>query len=166
MKSFVNSDEIGALEMFYQSTLRGSVWLFALLLICEGFVGTLSPIYPELEKRSLIWNSELFMSGKILGFVVINVLCFSINNHASIYVLSKMRATTHSVLNIPRRIFSIVASIFYFQTPVTPMSATGILLSVFGVWLHFQTIRNGKRRFKVVPKVDEPSQLELVEYTV
>ena len=54
----------------------------------------------------------------------------------SFIVLSMVSVVTHAVANSMRRVVTILASVWYFQNPVSRQNGAGMTLAIFGVVIY------------------------------
>ena len=128
-----------ALNVFYEITLLGLVWLVpAALAVDAGTALLASPRAPEppLAPRTMPGSLAALDAPALRAFlamVAVNGLAYFLYNQMSFLVLSKVTVVTHAVANSLRRVVTILASVWYFRNPVSAQNALGIALAVLGV---------------------------------
>eukprot|EP01006_Ploeotia_vitrea_P033516 TRINITY_DN65566_c9_g1_i1.p1 TRINITY_DN65566_c9_g1~~TRINITY_DN65566_c9_g1_i1.p1 ORF type:complete len:633 (+),score=275.07 TRINITY_DN65566_c9_g1_i1:14-1912(+) len=75
-------------------------------------------------------------TGFPFGLVVVSVLCHSVQNVTSIYVLRLVNVLSHQVANTLKRLVVIVGSVMYFHNPVTANNAAGMGLALVGFLMY------------------------------
>nr|GEV21756.1 triose phosphate/phosphate translocator, non-green plastid, chloroplastic-like [Tanacetum cinerariifolium] len=68
-------------------------------------------------------------------------ICFHAYQQVSYMILERVSPVTHSVGNCVKRVVVIVASIFFFSTPISLMNSMGTGLALAGVFLYSQVKR-------------------------
>ncbi|PWA59499.1 triose phosphate/phosphoenolpyruvate translocator [Artemisia annua] len=68
-------------------------------------------------------------------------ICFHAYQQVSYMILERVSPVTHSVGNCVKRVVVIVASIFFFSTPISLMNSMGTGMALAGVFLYSQVKR-------------------------
>ena len=132
-------------NLFFAISLRGLLFLIPITLLLEGR-GLISFFFERTQNNALSnagSDSSIRVSGGeqlaeqsliSLGLLLtLNGVMFACYNLASYIVLKRTDLVTHSVLNVFRRVFIIVATSLYFRVSVGALSMLGIALAVTGV---------------------------------
>ncbi|KAI8020260.1 hypothetical protein LOK49_LG04G03675 [Camellia lanceoleosa] len=72
--------------------------------------------------------------------------CFHTYQQVSYMILQMVSPVTHAVGNCVKRVVVIVSSVFFFQTPVSPINGLGTAVALAGVFLY-------SRAKRIKPKV-------------
>ncbi|KAJ6314671.1 hypothetical protein OIU78_018198 [Salix suchowensis] len=78
---------------------------------------------------------ELCIRSLLAGF------CFHSYQQVSYMILQMVNPVTHSVGNCVKRVVVVVSSIFFFQTPVSPINSIGTAMALAGVFLYSRAKR-------------------------
>ncbi|XP_071733342.1 triose phosphate/phosphate translocator, non-green plastid, chloroplastic-like [Rutidosis leptorrhynchoides] len=119
-----------------------NITLFSIITIMSFFMFTPIALLVEGVKFS---PAYLQSAGLNIKQVYIRSLLASICFHAyqqiAYMILQRVSPVTHSVGNCVKRVVVIVASIFFFRTPITPINAIGTGIALAGVFLYSQVKR-------------------------
>lgn len=125
--------------------------IFALITIFSGLL--LAPFAIAKEGLALLPSSLTAMGiadpNVVYKSAIIAALCFHLYQQVSYLILSRVSPVTHSVGNCVKRVIVIVASVIFFQNPVSTQNAVGTAVALFGVFAYSQIKRfTGKGKGK------------------
>jgi len=112
-----------------------------------GFVFTVS-LFFSLEGGAVLAG---FGTPKFLFLLLLHGFVNYVNTLLTFQVITKVTALTFSVLNVVKRIVTIVGSVAYFGNEVTTMNLVGIALAFSGVLMYSRlrhNVQNAKQNSK------------------
>ncbi|EPR62724.1 apicoplast triosephosphate translocator APT1 [Toxoplasma gondii RUB] len=115
--------------------------MYALLTIVASLVSLPLAIFAEGAKVAAVWEACTGPDSPWTGQQIIAKLCFSglwyyMYNEVAYLCLEKINQVTHAVANTLKRVVIIVASVLFFQTPVTALGATGSFVAIAGTLIY------------------------------
>jgi solute carrier family 35 protein E1 len=78
----------------------------------------------------------------ILKYTVTTGLYFYLYNEVAMLALNNVHPVTHAVANTIKRVVILLACVFIFRTPLTPLCATGSAIAIIGSY--FYSMAKGK----------------------
>lgn len=112
-------DEI---SLFYHISRIGLLILIPAMLWLEGQYAVKRLVYE--------FSAE---DAEILVIMVVNGAAYTLYNILSFLVLSRTNLITHAVLNVFRRVFIILFTVYYFDVRMSSFNLLGIFIAVVGV---------------------------------
>lgn len=90
--------------------------------------------------------------GVVMQRALITGLCFHSYQQISYMILQRVSPVTHSIGNCVKRVIVIVASVLFFQNPMSSQNAAGTAVALLGVFCYSQVKRLQKpaRVYKVL----------------
>lgn len=134
-------DGLDNINLFSIMTIISFTLLVPTAILMEGIRFT--PAYLQ----QYTTNQGLILKDLCLKAIVSGI-CFHSYQQISYMILHKVSAVTHAVANCVKRVVLIVASVIFFQTPVSPVNALGTTLALAGVFMYSRA-----KQIKPNPKV-------------
>ena len=103
----------------------------------------LTPLWLVTDARSLLAGEppQLFGSGALLLLLLNGVTNFLAQSLSFAMLCAVVSPVSAAVVSTFKRVVVIVAAVIWFQTPITPLHAFGILLAAVGVGLYEERYR-------------------------
>ncbi|KAL8109852.1 phosphoenolpyruvate/phosphate translocator 2, chloroplastic-like [Apium graveolens] len=142
-KKLMISEEDGLddINLFSIMTIISFILLLPTAILTEGIRFTPAYLQQYTTNRGLILK-DLCLKAIVSG------ICFHSYQQISYMILHKVSAVTHAVANCVKRVVLIVASVLFFQTPVSPVNALGTTLALAGVFMYSRA-----KQMKPNPKI-------------
>lgn len=141
-KKFMVKEEeaLDNINLFSIITIISFVLLVPVAVLMEGI--KLSPSYLQHAASQGLNVREMCLRLLLSGF------CLHTYQQVSYMILQMVSPVTHAVGNCVKRVVVIVSSVFFFQTPVSPINSFGTGLALAGVFLYSRA-----KRLQRKPKV-------------
>lgn len=115
--------------------------MYALLTIVASLISLPLAVFAEGGKAAAVWAESTGPGSPWTGQQILMKMCFSgfwyyMYNEVAYLCLEKVNQVTHAVANTLKRVVIIVASVIFFQTPVTTLGAAGSLVAIAGTLLY------------------------------
>ncbi|PFH33291.1 apicoplast triosephosphate translocator APT1 [Besnoitia besnoiti] len=115
--------------------------MYALLTIVASLVSLPLALIAEGSQVASVWAAATNPDGPWTRTQILTKMCFSgfwyyMYNEVAYLCLEKVNQVTHAVANTLKRVVIIVASVIFFQTPVTPLGAAGSVVAIAGTLLY------------------------------
>ncbi|KAF5457267.1 hypothetical protein F2P56_021380 [Juglans regia] len=140
-KKFMVKEEetLDNINLFSVITIISFILLVPMAIFLEGIKFT--PSYLQSAANQGLNVKELCVRSVLAGF------CFHCYQQVSYMILQMVSPVTHAVGNCVKRVVVIVSSVFFFQTPVSPINSLGTAVALAGVFLYSRA-----KRIKPKPK--------------
>ncbi|TYI30666.1 hypothetical protein ES332_A05G403300v1 [Gossypium tomentosum] len=123
-----NEDTLDNINLFSIITIISFMLLVPAAILLEGV--KFSPSYLQSAANQGLNIRELCIRSLLAGF------CLHSYQQVSYMILQMVSPVTHSVGNCVKRVVVIIASVIFFQTPVSPINSLGTTLALTGVFLY------------------------------
>ncbi|XP_016751520.2 phosphoenolpyruvate/phosphate translocator 2, chloroplastic isoform X2 [Gossypium hirsutum] len=137
-----NEETLDNINLFSIITIISFMLLVPAAILLEGV--KFSPSYLQSAANQGLNIRELCIRSLLAGF------CLHSYQQVSYMILQMVSPVTHSVGNCVKRVVVIIASVIFFQTPVSPINSLGTTLALTGVFLYSKA-----KQLKPKPKVGE-----------
>nr|KJB75890.1 hypothetical protein B456_012G063100 [Gossypium raimondii] len=135
-----NEETLDNINLFSIITIISFMLLVPAAILLEGV--KFSPSYLQSAANQGLNIRELCIRSLLAGF------CLHSYQQVSYMILQMVSPVTHSVGNCVKRVVVIIASVIFFQTPVSPINSLGTTLALTGVFLYSKA-----KQLKPKPKV-------------
>ncbi|CAG9460678.1 unnamed protein product [Pedinophyceae sp. YPF-701] len=132
-KKFLREKAFDSVNMFSIITIMSLCLLIVPTLLVEGFTFTTA----NMTAMGIADPAAVMKRAALAG------LAFHSYQQVSYMILQRVSPVTHSISNCVKRVVVIVASVIFFQNPVSQQNAIGTAVALFGVFLYSQA----KRKF-------------------
>lgn len=131
--TITNKEEIGqdltAANIYMILTVISGILSVPLILVMEASV------WKEVWEKSTVGMTG-WKKTDLLGRALIAALSYYAYNDVAFYCLGQMNQVTHSITNTMKRVIVIVFSIIMFNTQVTWVKGTGMVMAVVGAFVY------------------------------
>ena len=107
-------------------TIMATFMLIPIAFAIEGPSSMIAGFKVALAKGGTPFIMSMIFSG----------LYYYLYNEVAFLALGKLDPVSHAVCNTMKRVVIIIAAIFVFKTPVTPLGITGSAVAIFGTLLY------------------------------
>ncbi|CAG9460679.1 unnamed protein product [Pedinophyceae sp. YPF-701] len=129
-KKFLREKAFDSINMFSIITIMSLCILVVPAIAMEGFTFTTA----NMTAMGITDPAAVMKRAALAG------LAFHSYQQVSYMILQRVSPVTHSISNCVKRVVVIVASVIFFQNPVSQQNAIGTAVALFGVFLYSQVL--------------------------